>query len=79
MTAPASAYMTTPVLTAGERMTREVVTVSPDDAVARAVAVMREEDVGHLPVVDDRVVGILTETDLATYLAETRAEPAGAE
>jgi len=65
--------------TVGDLMTRDVVTVPPDESVASAAAVMRAEEVGHLPVADEQVVGILTETDLRTYLAETRAEPAGAE
>jgi CBS domain-containing protein len=56
--------------TVGELMTRDVVTVGPEDSVESAAAVMREADVGHLPVMDEQVVGILTETDLATYLSE---------
>jgi len=58
--------------TVGDRMTTDVVTVAPDESIEGAAAVMREHDVSHLPVVDEQVVGILTETDLATYLSETR-------
>lgn len=43
-------------------MTRGVVTVQPETDAAR---LMREQKIGALPVVDgDRVVGILTESDV---------------
>ena len=42
----------------GRRMTRNVVTASPGDPVARAAALMKEHRVHHLPVVsDDALVG----------------------
>ena len=61
--------------TVGELMTRDVVTVALDEPVVSAAATMRDYDFGHLPVVDEQVVGILTETDLATYLAELEDVP----
>jgi CBS domain-containing protein len=64
--------------TVGDLMTRDVVTVAPDESVETAAATMREADVSHLPVMDEQVVGILTETDLATYLAGAATEPPGA-
>jgi acetoin utilization protein AcuB len=46
-------------------MSRPVVSISPDEPLDRAAHVMREHRLGSLPVVDhDRLVGILTETDL---------------
>jgi len=47
-------------------MTRDVVTVTPDDAVADAIKLLAEHDVSALPVVDDEgsVVGIISEADL---------------
>jgi len=46
-------------------VTRYVVTVSPQDSAAEALHRMLDEDVEHLPVVDDgRLVGICTRTDV---------------
>jgi CBS domain-containing protein len=47
-------------------MVRDVVTVKPDDDVAKAVKLLIEYDISALPVVDDggAVVGILSESDL---------------
>src|SRR5262249_27468040 len=47
-------------------MTRDVVTVTPDDDVADAIKLLAEHDVSALPVVDDTgmVVGIISEADL---------------
>src|SRR4051794_15734423 len=52
--------------TVGEICTRDLVTVSPDDPVERAVRLMREMAVRRLPVVDgDRLVGVVSLGDLA--------------
>jgi acetoin utilization protein AcuB len=52
-------------LTVRDVMTWGVVTVRPETEIRQAAQVMREQKVGALPVVEgDRVVGILTETDL---------------
>lgn len=52
-------------------MTKDVYTVRVIDALDRAVELMREHDIGSLPVVDERghVVGMLTDRDIcmATY------------
>ncbi len=49
----------------GRRMTRNPKTVAPDVPLARAAALMREQQVKHLPVMEgDRLVGILSDTDL---------------
>ena len=47
-------------------MTRDPVTVAPDDTVERAAQVMLENTISGLPVVDDqgKVVGILTQSDV---------------
>jgi len=48
-------------------MSRHLVTLSPDDSVETAASLMVRTKVTHLPVVkDDKVVGILTPTDLLT-------------
>jgi CBS domain-containing protein len=45
---------------------KAVITVSPDDTVAQATRKMKEEDVGAVVVIEDeKVVGILTDRDVA--------------
>jgi CBS domain-containing protein len=57
--------------TVGEHMTTDVVTTSPGTALSTVAARLREEEINHLPVTeDDEVVGILTTTDLTTFLAD---------
>jgi len=50
-------------------MTPDVVTVDPDDDVEAVAAVMEDHDIGHVPVVDEQVRGIVTESDLRRFLA----------
>ena len=47
-------------------MTAKPLRIRPKDTVERAAAIMRDNKVGGLPVVDeeDRVVGIITDTDI---------------
>jgi len=54
-------------------MTTDVVTVSPDDSVEE-LAEPTDRGYTHLPVVDadDRLVGMLSTTDLTAYLSEHR-------
>ena len=52
-------------LTVRDVMTWGVVTVRPETEIRQAAQLMREQKVGALPVVEgDRVIGILTESDL---------------
>lgn len=52
-------------------MNRQVVTIEPDVTLRRAAGVMRGRDVGCLPVLqEDRVVGIVTTSDLLTAIAK---------
>lgn len=53
--------------TAGDVMTRNPRTVTPDATAREAAQLMQREDVGALPVVDgsSRPVGIVTDRDLA--------------
>jgi CBS domain-containing protein len=47
-------------------MSRDVQTVRPDDTLRNAAAMMRNADVGVLPVAEsDRLVGMLTDRDVA--------------
>ncbi len=52
-------------------MTRNPVTIGPDELVRTASKVMDERGIGGLPVVkDSSLVGILTETDISRFFAE---------
>ncbi len=52
-------------------MVDDVLTVSPEDDVKEAVRLMVERKVGCLPVVEkDRLVGLITETDILVHLLE---------
>lgn len=57
--------------TAAEVMTRQVVSIGPDDAFVAAEALFAEGQFNVLPVVDarGRVVGEITRRDILTYLA----------
>lgn len=58
-------------LRAKDCMVDEVVTTTPDATLSRAANLMSQMKVGCLPVVDrDRLVGILTESDLVRAFAE---------
>ncbi len=50
-------------------MTRNPVTVAPETPIAEAATIMRERQVGCLPVVEaDRLVGILAKADMLNFL-----------
>ncbi|MDR0911234.1 MAG: CBS domain-containing protein [Methanobrevibacter sp.] len=51
-------------------MTKNVFTISTKDTIASAIKIMIEKDVGALPIVDenDKIVGIITERDIALSL-----------
>ena len=52
--------------TVGDAATAEVLTLTPDSTIEDAVALMREQDVRRIPVVEgERPVGIVTLGDLA--------------
>lgn len=64
---------------ARELMTSNPEVVTPDEAVSHAARMMKELDVGAMPVVEDtsrmRLIGILTDRDLAVrHVAEGHAE-----
>jgi acetoin utilization protein AcuB len=58
-------------LLVSELMSREVITISPDTPVEEAARIMVDCRIGGLPVMEgDRLVGIITETDVFTVLLE---------
>jgi acetoin utilization protein AcuB len=60
-----------------DQMTRKLVTVSPDDALAKAKALMDSHNFRHVPVVEDgKLVGILSNNDIRWHghLTATVAE-----
>lgn len=63
-----------PGKTINDVMTRNPETVTPKASIADAARLMRDEDVGSLPVVDaDRLVGTITDRDIAVrVVAEGR-------
>ena len=66
-------------VTVAELMTKSVIVIEPDRDVRDAARIMLEHKIGALPVLDgDRLVGILTETDLVrAFAAREAAAPVG--
>jgi acetoin utilization protein AcuB len=64
----------------GRRMTKAPRTVSPGDTLTLAADLMRESRINHLPVVEgERLVGILSDTDLRNASLASAPQPAGEE
>jgi len=58
-------------ITVGDVMTKDVLTVSPDATLEEAARIMADNKIGGLPVTrDDKVVGIITETDIFKLFLE---------
>jgi CBS domain-containing protein len=59
-----------------EAMTPGVRTVSPSQSLAEAAALMKSEDVGSVPVVEEgRLAGILTDRDIVIRAVAERQDP----
>ena len=60
----------------GDVMTRDPVTVYEDDTVTKAVMLMAEKRIRHLPVVDreGRLKGVISARDVASVLARYKEE-----
>lgn len=59
-----------------DAMTGEVRVASPSQSLAEAAELMKSEDVGSIPVVDDgRLVGILTDRDIVVRAVAERRDP----
>jgi CBS domain-containing protein len=61
-----------------EVMTRDPVCCEPEDAVTRVAEIMKQQDVGSVPVVESlnsrRLVGIVTDRDLVTKVVAGRKD-----
>lgn len=57
-------------ITVKEVMTKEVLTVDPDETIEEAALIMRESKVAGLPVMDEGLVGIITESDILDTIIE---------
>lgn len=54
-------------------MITEVIVVSPQDTIERAIQLMKIHSIRHLPVVEgDKLVGLVTESDLRPYLTQDK-------
>lgn len=62
-------------LTVDKIMSRKVITVTPDTPIYEAARLMLEHKIGGLPVVvDSRVVGIITESDIFKMVVRLAGE-----
>jgi acetoin utilization protein AcuB len=69
VTHPERSHRETQSIRVEDVMTANVLTIAADELIEHAAAIMRKERVGALPVLrDDRMVGILTRTDLLNAL-----------
>ncbi len=62
-----------------EVMTRHVVCALPDDTVSEVAQLMKREDIGPIPIVEDentkKLVGIVTDRDLALKVVAEERDP----
>jgi CBS domain-containing protein len=62
-----------------EVMTRNPVSARPEDSVASVARLMKDNDIGPVPIVDDRntknLVGIVTDRDLAIKVVAAGRDP----
>ena len=65
--------------TCNEVMTSNPVCCVPNDSVAKAAGLMKSEDIGSIPVIEDeqtkRLVGIVTDRDLALKIVAEGRDP----
>ena len=62
--------------TVRDAMTPNVRSAAPTDSLADAAQMMKEEDVGSLPVVEDgRLIGIVTDRDIVVRAVAERVDP----
>jgi CBS domain-containing protein len=60
-------------------MTADVYTCRPDDSILKIAELMRDEDIGAVPVVeDDRLIGMVTDRDIVVRGLADSTDPAAA-
>ena len=59
-------------------MTRELVTVKPDDTILDTAKLMRHHNIGCIPVVEreNKVLGVITDRDIVINMAKYNSDPA---
>ncbi len=63
------------ILTVDDIMTSDPITVAPEDTIQEVAETMLENQVGGLPVVQkERVIGIITESDIFKFVVASWAE-----
>jgi acetoin utilization protein AcuB len=63
-------------MNAEDVMIRSVVTATPADTVRTAIQLLEEQDIRHLPIVDEgRLVGMVSDRDLREYRLAFLEEP----
>lgn len=69
------------MITCQQVMTKDPVCCIPSDSVEKAARLMKKENVGSIPVVDDKktlkLIGIVTDRDLAINIIAEGLDPAG--
>ena len=59
-----------------EMMTPSPCTASPSESIDRVAQMMRDEDVGSIPIVEnDRLVGIITDRDISVHVVAAGIDP----
>ena len=59
-----------------DAMTSDVVTATPSQSLTEAAVLMKEKDIGSVPVVDDgRVIGVLTDRDIVIRAVADGTDP----
>lgn len=65
--------------TCSDLMTRNLVCAQPDDSVASVAQLMKENDIGPIPIVEDvvsnKLVGIVTDRDMAMKVVAEGRDP----
>lgn len=67
------------MITVSEIMTTGVISLTPEDSVARAKQIMTEHGIRHIPLVDDknRLLGVVSQRDLLRIGVSDCAEASG--
>ncbi len=55
-----------------QAMTEDPITIEPEDPITRAIAIMKEANIRHLPVVDKdkKPIGVISIRDVVNYIIE---------